>query len=135
MNDRARDLLYRSLDEALSAAEREELASALAASAELRTEKQQLETMRASVAAATAESFALGFADRVMRRVKGPETRPTMDVLSDTIRRMFRYVAAAAVPLCIALVIWNVQIDGSGNEAQAETIWQTPVETLLSNGQ
>jgi len=133
MNDRVKDLLYRSYDAELSASEREELERALSDSAELRVEMQQLDMMRASVARAAAESFELGFAERVSRRLEN-ESGSAADALYGSIRQMFRYVAAAAVPVCIVLVIWNFQIDGTSSEAQAETVWETPVQTLLSNG-
>ena len=133
MNDRARELLYRSYDAELSASEREELKRALSDSPDLRVEMQQLDMMRTSVARAAAESFELGFAERVSRRLAN-ESGSAADALYGSIRQMFRYVAAAAVPVCIVLVIWNFQIDGTSSEAQAETVWETPVQTLLSNG-
>ncbi|RMF56566.1 MAG: hypothetical protein D6743_20090, partial [Calditrichaeota bacterium] len=76
MKERLLNLLIRSFDEELTEAERRELQNALAADAELREQKRQLQEVRHLVRESAVRSFKPFFAARVMRRVAaGPSQR------------------------------------------------------------
>ena len=103
MNDELLELLYRSFDDDLSAAEQSRLDAALAASESLRAESERIKSMRSALADAVPQSFAAGFSQRVARRLSQEPTTdaPSVSVF-DAVRQMFRYVAAIAVPACVA---------------------------------
>ncbi|MCZ6818093.1 MAG: hypothetical protein O7G31_01195 [Calditrichaeota bacterium] len=103
MNHRLLELLYRSFDEDFSDAEHEELSRALAASADLRTEKVRITTMRQLVKEDGAGSFRPFFSARVMHRIKTQKTQ-VEDFFSSLVWsfRLIVLVGAVAVVLLVA---------------------------------
>jgi hypothetical protein len=100
MDTTMRDLLYRSLDAELSAADRARLDAALKESAELRNERDQLVAIRTGAAAAREGGFGPYFAERVMTHVTSvPQPGMLPELLA-----VFRPVALASVVLLAALV-------------------------------
>ena len=136
MNDSLRELLYRSFDDELSADELAQLKRALAKNESLRAEEQRLQSMRSALSAAAPASFAAGFSQRVARRLAQEQgsAAPLISVM-EAVRQMFRYVAAITVPACVALVIWNFQADSKAQSGTDATVWETPLETMLRNGE
>jgi anti-sigma factor RsiW len=137
MNAKHKELLYRSFDAPLSDAEQKELELALAESAELQAEKATLVSMRAALSATAASGFGPFFPERVMARINAEEASP--EALWLSVRSLFRWVAAAAVPIAAALVIWNIQpsstptSNGGGGVYQADVIWETPLESVMGD--
>jgi anti-sigma factor RsiW len=141
MNDDLRELLYRSFDSELSADEASTLDAGLKDSAELRTERDMIASMRGAVSRSVAQSFSMGFADRVMERILPSAQNVSRDEsLQDSIRRIFRVVAIAAAPVCIALAIWNLQVNGTavtnaGAEDEMAVVFETPLQSILGDSQ
>ena len=92
------DLLIRSLDEELSAAEQEQLNRALAVSEELRLEREQLLRLRAALASLQPEPMP-DFADRVKARLDDATS------LTVAIVRLFPRVAAACVLVLLFVLL------------------------------
>lgn len=136
MTDDLRELLYRSFDTELSARDRRRLDEALAASAALRAERDQIEALRRAVTRAAPEGFGPGFAARVAERLRPEAGR---DRISESwlaaFRAMFRWVAIPAASVCAALIIWNIQLNGfsTASTDPAAALWQTPLQTLLGD--
>jgi anti-sigma factor RsiW len=139
MNDRMLELLYRSFDSELSPLEQAMLDKTLAESPELRAEQARVVSMRTTLSDHTRQGFSLGFAERVMGRIE-KETRATDFQLNLIlgIRRSFRWVAAAAVPVLVALAIWDFKLEDTQNAqsttTEEVTLWETPLERILRNG-
>jgi anti-sigma factor RsiW len=105
-------LLYRSLDEDLSAEERSLLEQALAASKGLRREKERLVALRAAISGGAVDSFGPFFVERVMRRIA--DTRVGMKAGRFWLGWVpaLRRVAVAGAIATVALVTFNMaQID------------------------
>jgi hypothetical protein len=139
MNDRMLDLLYRSFDNELSALEQAMLDKTLAESAELRAEQTRVLNMRTALADHTRSGFSLGFVERVMGQLeKDGKTSDFQLNLIMGIRQSFRWVAAAAVPLLVALDIWNFKLEDTPgaqtSTADEITLWETPLEQILRDG-
>ncbi len=135
MNDKHKELLYRSFDAPLSDTEQKDLELALAESEELRSEKAALLRMRESLADSAPSGFGPFFSERVMARIRAEEASP--EVLWQSVRSLFRWVAAAAVPVAAALVLWNLEPSAiptpneDGSAYQADVIWETPLESVM----
>ena len=84
MNDKQKELLYRSLDAPLTEAEQKELERALAESAELRAEKEALTAMRSALSQAAPEGFGPFFPEHVMARIRAEEESPEGEGTEDT---------------------------------------------------
>ena len=91
--------------------------------------------MRTALSDSAAPGFGPFFPERVMARIKAEEMSP--EALWLSVRSLFRWVAAAAVPVAAALVIWNMQASTSpapssnGSAYQADVIWETPLESVM----
>jgi anti-sigma factor RsiW len=142
MNDRMLELLYRSFDERLSAAEEGELREALAESEDLRREWKRIEAMRNMVSASGAATFKPFFPERVMRRVAElRESRNGMWTLQEWLSRVFRRVAVVGAAVAAGLVVINlVQADGVSlaavfgvSEVPIEEMLELPVEPILED--
>jgi len=139
MNDRMLELLYRSFDNKLSALEQAMLDKTLADSAEFRAEQARILKMRTTLSDHSRQGFSLGFAERVMGRIeKDVKASDFQFNLILGIKQSFRWVAAAAVPVLVALTIWNFKLEDtqSAESSQTEdvTLWETPLERILRNG-
>jgi anti-sigma factor RsiW len=136
MNEAIRELLYRSCDTALTPTENAELERALAASPELRAEQEQIAHLRKALGQSAAVGFPLGFAERVLGRLHPPMSgRSDAELVLLSMRRLFRWVAAAGLPACAVLFVWYLQREPADRTAAADLLWETPVELILENGQ
>jgi anti-sigma factor RsiW len=114
MNKRIRKLLYKSFDHELSLEEQQSLDEALAASRELREEKARIESMRDTVSAAAADSFGASFAERVMQRIETEKRNASRsEIFFESLVRVFRPVAAAAMIVLIAMAVYNMSVNDS----------------------
>ena len=139
MNDRMLELLYRSFDNKLSSLEQAMLDKTLADSAEFRAEQARILKMRTALSDHSRQGFSLGFEERVMGRIeKDAKASDFQFNLILGIKQSFRWVAAAAVPVLVALTIWNFKLEDtqSAESRQTEdmTLWETPLERILRNG-
>jgi anti-sigma factor RsiW len=142
MNERILELLYRSFDGELTPDEEKELREALAASQELRREKDRIEAVRQMVSASARDTFKPFFAERVMRKVtESREDASGMWTLQEWLSRVFRRVAIAGAGVALGLVVLNlVQADGISvaaafgiSEAPIEEMLELPVESILED--
>lgn len=132
-------LLYRSLDEDLPPSDRKALEEALAASEELRRERERLLAVRAAVSRNTADSFKPFFAERVMRRLAETRQGAKAAQFWQGWVPVFRRVALAGVVAAIALAVANfMQTDGVSVKAamglpdvSLEQLTESPVESIL----
>jgi hypothetical protein len=141
MEERILDLLYRSLDEDLGQEERAELDAALAGSADLRRERDELLAMRGKVATSAAESFGPFFAERVMRNIaEEREGQAEGARFFESLQYAFRRVALVAAAVVAFLLIYNMNQGGSVSVAAAfgaedtatiEEVLTAPVEEML----
>jgi anti-sigma factor RsiW len=139
MNQDLLTLLYRSLDEDLAPAERKALEEALAASQDLRLERERLLAVRAAVSGSAADSFKPFFAERVMRRLSGDRLAAGAGQFWPGWRPVFTRVALAGVVTAVALVLVNLaQTDRVSvtaalglPEVSLDQMAKPPVESML----
>jgi anti-sigma factor RsiW len=109
MDERTVDLLYRSFDAPLEAAEEERLAAALAGSPELRRLKDEIIAMRRAVAEGAVRSFRPGFADRTLARLRtGPAREDRLAALVRAYAAAFRPVAVVGLAVLAVLVLYSL---------------------------
>jgi hypothetical protein len=132
MNERILDLLYRSFDGELSPEEQMELRDALAASEDLRLEREKIEAVRRMVSASGRDTFKPFFAERVMSRIGDLRASSNgMWTLQEWLTRVFRRVAFAGAAVAVGLLIFNfVQTQGV-SLAAAFGIAEAPIEEVL----
>jgi anti-sigma factor RsiW len=141
MEDRIRDLLYRSLDGDLSPDEREDLDTALAASAELRRERDDALAVRGLIKDSAERSFGPFFAERVVNTIRSErEGEAAGAPFFESLLHAFRRVAIAAAAVAAFLLIYNLNQGGSlsvaaafgtGGGADIEEVLTAPVTETL----
>jgi len=141
MEERIRELLYRSLDGELSPDEKKDLDAALAGSPGLRREREDLLTMRGLVKDSGARSFGPFFAARVMNTIRSErEEGPAGARFFESLLHAFRRVALVGAAIAAFLLIYNINQGGSisvaaafGTEEEAtiEEVLTAPVEETL----
>ncbi|MGD9401865.1 MAG: hypothetical protein PVF95_06325 [bacterium] len=141
MEERILELLYRSFDGELGPGEKAELDSAIAASPELRRERDELLAMRGAIGSSAAESFGPFFAERVVRSI-AEERREEGEGAGffESLQYAFRRVALVAAAVAALLLIYNLN-QGSGVSVAAafgakeiagiEDVLTAPVEEML----
>lgn len=110
MNEKMLELLYRSFDDELTEAERDELHAALTASPELQEEKKRLAELRKMVGETAESTFKPFFSARVMRQVKELQRGP-----EEWVRALvwgFKRVVIAGALTAVLLVAVNVASGG-----------------------
>lgn len=110
MDEKIRELLYRSFDDDLSPEEKNQLKDALEKSAELRTEKEKLSHLRKEISGTTEKSFAPFFADRVMNRIYAEKEMKSysMDDFFNSLAWSFKRIALAASFAVILILAINL---------------------------
>jgi hypothetical protein len=109
MDERTVELLYRSFDAPLEAAEEERLTAALAGLPELRRLKDEIIVLRRAVADGAARSFGPGFADRTIHRLRsGREREDSLAALVRAYAAAFKPVAIAGLVILAVLVSYNL---------------------------
>jgi len=112
MKNKALDLLIRSLDNPLSAAEQKLLDQQLESSEALRRGKAQLLKMRAELAQLKADAQP-GFAEQLIRQLNAEEAQSDNPPLQAVIMRLFPKVAAACVIVVVLTVLATFFTEGS----------------------
>ena len=151
IDERILELLYRSFDDDLSGAEVAELEVALAVSEDLRREKEEIASMRKTVASSGAEGFGYMFAERVMKRIEaervgsveraGAAQRAEQSAavkegapsLFESLLGAFRPVAMAGAIAVLALMVYNVVDNRDLSFAAALGISDTTLEEALDS--
>lgn len=114
IDERILELLYRSFDDDLTAAEVSELEAALATSQDLRKKKEEIASLREAVSASGAEGFGYMFTDRVMKRIRSERAissaaeKEKAPALFESLLRAFRPVAIAGLAAVLALMVYNI---------------------------
>jgi anti-sigma factor RsiW len=141
MEERILELLHRSFDGELGPAERKELESALARSAELRRERDELLAVRGAVKSSAADSFSPFFAERVIRAVREEREGEAEGArFFESLLGTFRRVALVAAAIAAFLLVYNMNQGGSVSVAAAfgaeestsvEQVLTAPVKEML----
>lgn len=106
MNKKVLDLLYRSFDEELSAAERKYLNEMLHKSKKLYSEQQKIKLIRDSIAESAEQSFSPTFSEQVMARLRMKKHKQTngMEDFLDSLWWAFKRVALAGSFITLLLI-------------------------------
>ena len=128
------ELLYRSFDEDLTGAERAALDDALAASGELRAEKERIASMRKAIAAGRATGFGYMFAERVMKRIRSRgDVEEATPAFFDSLFRVFRPVAIAGIAAAMAVMVFNIAQNRNLSFSAALGVPETTLEEVLDS--
>ena len=145
IDERILELLYRSFDDDLSGAELAELEAALAASEDLRRQRDEIASMRRTVSESGAEGFGYMFAERVMRRIEAQrggavERAGESEALKgaapsvfDSLLRAFRPVAIAGAAAVLALMAYNIVDNREVSFSAALGVQETTLEEALDS--
>jgi len=134
MEERIRELLYRSLDGELSPDEKKDLDAALAGSQELRRERDDLLMMRGLAKDGAAPSFGPFFAQRVMNTIRSEREEEAAGArFFESLLHTFRRVALVGAAIAVFLLIYNINQGGSVSVAAAfGTEGETTIEEVLT---
>jgi hypothetical protein len=113
MDEKIKELLYRSFDEALSPEDTKVLEQALANSDELVKEKEDIARLRNQISEGKILNFKPFFADRVLNRIQSSATDHSEEALFDSLFILFRPVAIAAAALIILVAGYNIVNSGN----------------------
>jgi hypothetical protein len=127
MDEKIKELLYRSFDTDLSPEEEEQLGLALRQSEELRIEKDRIAALRDNIASRKKQSFEPFFADRVMGKLYNMGNKKEEDFFFEWLFALFRPVAIAATVLIIIAIGYNI---GSTGQISLEGALAVPEVTL-----
>lgn len=108
MNRPYHDLLYRSLDGALTPEEQAQLDAAIREDDALRAERDELMKVRRLMSHRADPVFRPGFSHRVMQRLAADMPTHATDLFVDSLAFMFRRVALAASVAVILLAAYNL---------------------------
>ena len=133
MDERMHELLIKSLDWELAPAEQSELESALAASPELRRERDELLSIRELIGAGSARRFGPFFAERVMNTIRSARREQAVGMpFFELLQYMFRRVAIVAAMVVAILLVYNLNQGGSVSIASAFGAKETSIEEVLA---
>jgi anti-sigma factor RsiW len=108
-DERILRLLCRYLDAPLRKRQQARLDRALARSAELRRQKDEIVAIRTALAGGSVGGFRPGFADRVLARVRSAEVAPDrLESLARVYAAVFRRIAAVGLIAVALLVVFNL---------------------------
>ena len=132
MNHEILELLYRSFDERLTEEERKRLDQALAASDELRAERERIAAMREAISSTAASSFGPLFAERVMDRIReGDEPEAALEPFFDSLWRFFKPLAGVAAAAVITIMTLNLRDSGALSLSAAFAVHRESIDSLL----
>jgi len=106
MDNKLRNLLYRSFDEELKPEEKQRLENALKNSSEIQNEKKRILAVRKTIANSSIKSFKPFFAERIIHQLQ--EQEQAQESLWDVLLFAFRPVAIGAIILLIGLMSYNI---------------------------
>ena len=112
MDEKIKELLYRSFDTDLNPEEEEQLGLALRQSEELRIEKDRIAALRANIASGKSQSFEPFFAERVMGKLNDMGIKKEDEFFFEGLFAFFRPVAIAATILIIMVIGYNISSSG-----------------------
>ena len=112
MDEKIKELLYRSFDETLKPEDSEKLEQALASSDELLKEKQEIANLRGQLYETKSTQFKPFFAERVLTKIHASINSKEEDTFFDSLFVLFRPVAIAAAVLIIIFAGYNVTASG-----------------------
>lgn len=113
-------LLWRSFDSPLTVEEQRQLQEELEHSEEFRALHHEATMLRKALQETGPDSFAEGFADRVMQRLRDESKKQTgWESFSITLPQSFRRVAFAGVAALFLLVVYNI---AEGNSLAVERL-------------
>jgi hypothetical protein len=131
MNKKLKKLLYRSFDGGLSHREKDMLDKALAESAELRREQEEIDRQRLALSQGREVSFGPMFAEQVVDRLSSPQPHENgMEALYLAFKSMFTKVAVVGVALALVLLSYNLTIGDQVTEEEAFFASDTTYEEL-----
>ena len=114
MDKKILELLYRSFDSDLKHDEQKMLNKALEKSEDLKSQKEEILKMRASLKKNKSQSFGYMFADKVMQKIHKIEEESEEQLFFDSIISIFRPLAIAATFLLVFLLSYQM-ISENGN--------------------
>ncbi len=114
MDEKILELLYRSFDSKLKPDEQKEVDKALENSEELKSQKEEILKMRASLKQTEPQRFGYMFANKVMQKINGIEEESSDEIFFNSMISVFRPFAIAATFLLVFLVSYNMLSD-NGN--------------------
>jgi len=112
MDEKIKELLYRSFDETLSPEDDKSLEQALANSIELMLEKENITRLRDQISESQTKHFKPFFADRVLNQIQTSTANQNEETLFDSLFILFRPVAIAATALIIIVAGYNIVSTG-----------------------
>lgn len=113
--DRLQDLLIGSLDRSLTPAEEVKLLALLATSVEARTELRRLRRLRDLARDSRRESFAYGFSDRVMQRLRPADGLSGFDTYVQELLWSFRHVTVTAGIIALTMAAYTFAASTNGS--------------------
>ena len=139
IDERILELLYRSFDDDLPGRELAQLEAALAVSEDLRRAKEEIASMRETVAASGAAGFGYMFTERVMKRIEAERSgssgaeKETAPNLFESLLKAFRPVAVAGVVAVLALMVYNIVDNRDLSFSAALGVPETTLEEELES--
>jgi|SRR5208283_1778576 hypothetical protein len=121
------NLLLRSFDEALAESEQRQLENALASSEELRSEREEIVTLRLGLQGVKGETFKPFFRERVMERLNNPQLS-----IAEYFVSVFRSVALSAAVLVIICSAYNISRENTFTFESALGIHHQTLEQILA---
>ena len=112
MDNKLKDLLYRSFDSDLNKKEQKNLDEALSQSKELRQEKELITSLRENIKGSKTTSFNPFFADRVLANIHSAEETDESENFFNSLFVFFRPIAIAATVLIIIIAGYNMSTVG-----------------------
>ena len=113
MDEKIRELLYRSFDETLKPEDSKVLEHALANSDDLLKEKEEIAALRNQVYESKTEQFKPFFAERVLKRIQTSALDQNENAIFDSLIVLFKPVAIAATVLIIFVAGYNMADSGN----------------------
>ncbi|MCP4631321.1 MAG: hypothetical protein GY855_00230 [candidate division Zixibacteria bacterium] len=140
MDKKIKKLLYLSFDSELTKTEKKLLENALAASEELRNEKNLIEKLRETTVSEQKDRFKPFFAERVMQRIESMESpEAESEQFFASMLKLFKPIAVVGVTAVFILTAFNIY---KGNDLSLSSVlgiyeessnefFETPLESFL----
>lgn len=113
MDEKIKELLYRSFDETLKPEDSKVLEYALANSDDLLKEKEEIAALRNQLYESTSKQFKPFFAERVLKQIQTYPLDQNENALFDSLMVLFKPVAIAATVLIILVSGYNIADSGN----------------------
>jgi hypothetical protein len=130
MDNKLKDLLYRSFDSDLNNKEQKNLDEALSQSKELRQEKELIASLRENIKGSKTTSFNPFFAERVLANIHSAEETDESENFFNSLFVFFRPIAIAATVLIIIIAGYNMSTTGHFSLAGALGVPEVTVDDV-----